>query len=169
MPWHLARLLQGLAALQLAKQHGVEMAFGSDLLGDLHGAQLREFELRSRVLPPKVGRSRGGGAVFLGSRFTPNTSTQSRLGAGAAGGLQQGGGGGGLRRWAHAPGWQRQRRVGSELWPVAPALLAGPTAELTCSCAHPPPPALTYLSLPPTPCTLHTLAGPDPLCHSHCC
>lgn len=94
MPWHLARLLQGLAALQLAKQHGVEMAFGSDLLGDLHGAQLREFELRSRVLPPKVGRSRGGGAVFLGSRFTPNTSTQSRLGAGAAGGLQQGGGGG---------------------------------------------------------------------------
>lgn len=114
MPWHLARLLQGLAALQLAKQHGVEMAFGSDLLGDLHGAQLREFELRSRVLPPKVGRSRGGGAVFLGSRFTPNTSTQSRLGAGAAGGLQQGGGGGGLatlgtcaRLAATAAGWQR--------------------------------------------------------------
>ncbi|KAL4423484.1 hypothetical protein ABPG77_003617 [Micractinium sp. CCAP 211/92] len=44
---------QGLASLRLAAQHGVEMAFGSDLLGDLHGAQLREFELRSRVLPAK--------------------------------------------------------------------------------------------------------------------
>lgn len=30
------------------------MVFGSDLLGDLHGAQLQEFELRSRVVPPAV-------------------------------------------------------------------------------------------------------------------
>ncbi len=60
---HRVRPAQGLASLRLAAQHGVEMAFGSDLLGDLHGAQLREFELRSRVLPAKVGVAAKVGAA----------------------------------------------------------------------------------------------------------
>ncbi|PNH09477.1 hypothetical protein TSOC_003913 [Tetrabaena socialis] len=41
----------GLKSLAVAHNAGVQMAFGSDLLGDLHPAQGLEFELRSRVLP----------------------------------------------------------------------------------------------------------------------
>ena len=44
---------QGLESLQLAAAKGVTMCFGSDLLGDLHAYQSREFELRARVLPSK--------------------------------------------------------------------------------------------------------------------
>ena len=45
---------RGLESLALAAECGVRMVFGSDLLGDLHGHQLREFELRGRVLEPQV-------------------------------------------------------------------------------------------------------------------
>lgn len=42
----------GLASLELAKAAGVPMAFGTDLLGETHDMQLREFELRAEVLSP---------------------------------------------------------------------------------------------------------------------
>lgn len=40
----------GLEALQIAERHGVTIVYGSDLLGELHPLQSREFELRSRVM-----------------------------------------------------------------------------------------------------------------------
>lgn len=39
------------AGLQLMHAAGVRMGFGTDLLGELHGRQSMEFELRARVLP----------------------------------------------------------------------------------------------------------------------
>jgi imidazolonepropionase-like amidohydrolase len=42
----------GLASLELAKQTGVEMGFGTDLLGETHEQQSREFSIRARVLSP---------------------------------------------------------------------------------------------------------------------
>lgn len=42
----------GLASLELAKAAGIPMAFGTDLLGETHDMQLREFALRARVLSP---------------------------------------------------------------------------------------------------------------------
>jgi imidazolonepropionase-like amidohydrolase len=42
----------GLASLEIAREAGVEMGFGTDLLGETHGQQSREFGLRARVLPP---------------------------------------------------------------------------------------------------------------------
>lgn len=42
----------GLASLELAKAAGVPMAFGTDLLGETHNMQLREFALRAEVLSP---------------------------------------------------------------------------------------------------------------------
>ncbi|KAG2439715.1 hypothetical protein HYH02_010594 [Chlamydomonas schloesseri] len=41
----------GLRSLGVARDHGVVMCFGSDLLGDLHPAQADELCLRARVLP----------------------------------------------------------------------------------------------------------------------
>ena len=41
-----------LKSLEICKRAGVQVAFGSDLLGQLQSDQSREFELRSRVLPP---------------------------------------------------------------------------------------------------------------------
>lgn len=41
----------GLASLKVAQKHGVKIAYGSDLLGELHSLQCREFELRCSVLP----------------------------------------------------------------------------------------------------------------------
>ncbi|KAG2437254.1 hypothetical protein HXX76_005917 [Chlamydomonas incerta] len=41
----------GLRSLAVARDHGVVMCFGSDLLGDLHPAQADELCLRARVLP----------------------------------------------------------------------------------------------------------------------
>jgi Imidazolonepropionase and related amidohydrolases len=41
----------GLRALQIAKESGVTMCYGSDLLGPLGKYQAREFGLRSEVLP----------------------------------------------------------------------------------------------------------------------
>ena len=42
---------QGLAALGILREAGVAMAYGSDLLGDMHRHQSEEFVLRGRVLP----------------------------------------------------------------------------------------------------------------------
>jgi imidazolonepropionase-like amidohydrolase len=42
----------GLASLELAREVGVPMGFGTDLLGETHVHQNEEFAIRSRVLPP---------------------------------------------------------------------------------------------------------------------
>ena len=42
----------GLESLETAQRHGVEMAFGTDLLGVAHAQQNREFELRAEVMSP---------------------------------------------------------------------------------------------------------------------
>jgi imidazolonepropionase-like amidohydrolase len=43
---------QGLASLEIARAAGVAMGFGTDLLGETHDQQSREFEIRGRVVPP---------------------------------------------------------------------------------------------------------------------
>lgn len=42
----------GLGSLEIAREAGVPMGFGTDLLGETHDQQSREFEIRGRVLPP---------------------------------------------------------------------------------------------------------------------
>jgi len=42
----------GLRSLEICKRAGVPVAYGSDLLGQLQGDQLREFALRAQVLSP---------------------------------------------------------------------------------------------------------------------
>jgi imidazolonepropionase-like amidohydrolase len=42
----------GLVALEKAHRAGVNLVYGSDLLGQLHSAQLEEFTLRAQVQPP---------------------------------------------------------------------------------------------------------------------
>ncbi|MGE0766809.1 MAG: amidohydrolase family protein [Hyphomicrobiaceae bacterium] len=42
----------GLKSLEICRRAGVPVAFGSDLLGELHWDQSREFELRSEVVSP---------------------------------------------------------------------------------------------------------------------
>lgn len=41
----------GLASLEIARAAGVEMGFGTDLLGETHAQQSRELGIRGRVLP----------------------------------------------------------------------------------------------------------------------
>jgi imidazolonepropionase-like amidohydrolase len=43
---------RGLASLELAEAAGVPMGFGTDLLGETHDQQSREFQLRAEVLSP---------------------------------------------------------------------------------------------------------------------
>jgi imidazolonepropionase-like amidohydrolase len=43
---------QGLGSLEIAREAGLAMGFGTDLLGETHDQQSREFALRARVLPP---------------------------------------------------------------------------------------------------------------------
>ena len=43
----------GLTALKTLQRVGVKMGFGTDLLGELHGEQNREFALRADVLSPR--------------------------------------------------------------------------------------------------------------------
>jgi len=43
----------GLGAIDMLRSLGVKMGFGTDLLGDLHGEQNREFTLRAEVLPAR--------------------------------------------------------------------------------------------------------------------
>jgi imidazolonepropionase-like amidohydrolase len=40
-----------LRALEMAHQAGVQIAYGTDLLGGMHVHQLREFEIRAQVQP----------------------------------------------------------------------------------------------------------------------
>jgi imidazolonepropionase-like amidohydrolase len=42
----------GLKSLEICKRHGVPVAYGSDLLGELHWDQSREFSLRREVVAP---------------------------------------------------------------------------------------------------------------------
>jgi imidazolonepropionase-like amidohydrolase len=42
----------GLASLEIARQAGVRVGFGTDLLGETHAYQSEEFAIRARVLPP---------------------------------------------------------------------------------------------------------------------
>ena len=42
----------GLKSLEICKRHGVPVAYGSDLLGELHWDQSREFSLRAEVVSP---------------------------------------------------------------------------------------------------------------------
>ena len=42
----------GLASLEIAREAGVRIGFGTDLLGELHAQQSRELSIRARVLPP---------------------------------------------------------------------------------------------------------------------
>jgi imidazolonepropionase-like amidohydrolase len=42
----------GLRSLEICKRHGVPVAYGSDLLGELHWDQSREFTLRREVVEP---------------------------------------------------------------------------------------------------------------------
>ncbi len=43
--------LAGLKSLEILRDAGVQMAYGSDLLGEMHRRQSEEFTIRSRVLP----------------------------------------------------------------------------------------------------------------------
>ena len=43
---------KGIEAIQIAKAHGVSIAFGTDLLGAMHGRQSEEFSLRAGALTP---------------------------------------------------------------------------------------------------------------------
>ncbi|MBN9525372.1 MAG: amidohydrolase family protein [Alphaproteobacteria bacterium] len=56
-PYSLAKnekvLEAGLRSLELCKAAGVEIAFGSDLLGQLQDDQSREFQIRAEVLTPQ--------------------------------------------------------------------------------------------------------------------
>lgn len=48
----------GLAALELAHREGLQIAYGTDLLGEMHADQLAEFTIRSEVQPlPDIIRS----------------------------------------------------------------------------------------------------------------
>jgi imidazolonepropionase-like amidohydrolase len=42
----------GLESVEICKQVGVRMGFGTDLLGELHDHESREFEIRAQVLAP---------------------------------------------------------------------------------------------------------------------
>jgi imidazolonepropionase-like amidohydrolase len=43
--------LAGLKSLEILREAGVPMAYGSDLLGEMHRRQSEEFTIRRRVLP----------------------------------------------------------------------------------------------------------------------
>ena len=45
-------LTAGLSSLEIARDAGVKMGFGTDLLGEAHDQQSRELEIRAEVLPP---------------------------------------------------------------------------------------------------------------------
>ena len=56
-------LSRGLDSLQLAKDYGVKLCFGMDLLGSLVGYQTQEFFIRSKVLTPQE--------ILLSATVTP--------------------------------------------------------------------------------------------------
>jgi imidazolonepropionase-like amidohydrolase len=60
--------LAGLKALEILHSAGVKMAYGSDLLGEMHRRQSEEFTIRSRVLPAEevIASATGVAAEALG-------------------------------------------------------------------------------------------------------
>jgi imidazolonepropionase-like amidohydrolase len=72
---------QGLAALGRAAAAGVSIAFGTDLLGPMHEAQLQEFTLRAQVQPPiaVIRAATCDGARLLGMDGQLGTLTPGAL------------------------------------------------------------------------------------------
>jgi imidazolonepropionase-like amidohydrolase len=60
--------LAGLKALEILRTAGVRMAYGSDLLGEMHRRQSEEFTIRGRVLSPQevIASATGVAAEVLG-------------------------------------------------------------------------------------------------------
>jgi imidazolonepropionase-like amidohydrolase len=60
--------LAGLESLEILRAAGVEMAYGSDLLGEMHRRQSEEFAIRNRVLPAQeiIASATRVGAEVLG-------------------------------------------------------------------------------------------------------
>ncbi|MBS0243221.1 MAG: amidohydrolase family protein [Proteobacteria bacterium] len=70
----------GLRSLEICKRHGVPVGYGSDLLGELHWDQSREFSLRSEVLTPiEIIRS----ATLVGARILRQEGLIGTLAPGA--------------------------------------------------------------------------------------
>jgi len=60
--------LAGLKSLEILREAGVKMAYGSDLLGEMHRRQSEEFTIRHRVLPAQevIASATGVAAEVLG-------------------------------------------------------------------------------------------------------
>lgn len=72
-------LEQGIGAVERAHRLGVQMAFGSDLLGKMHSRQLEEFDLRADVVPaPDLLRT----ATLTGARLINRGHDLGKLEAG---------------------------------------------------------------------------------------
>ena len=70
----------GLRSLEICRRNGVPVAYGSDLLGELHWDQSREFELRREVVAPiEIIRS----ATTVGARVLRQEGRLGTLAAGA--------------------------------------------------------------------------------------
>jgi imidazolonepropionase-like amidohydrolase len=70
----------GLKSLEICKRAGVPVAYGSDLLGDLHVDQAREFVLRSEVVSPvEIIRS----ATTIGAQVLRSEGHLGTLASGA--------------------------------------------------------------------------------------
>jgi imidazolonepropionase-like amidohydrolase len=70
----------GLRALEMAHRAGLQIAYGTDLLGGMHAMQLREFEIRAQVQPPAdIIRS----ATAVGARLVRLENQIGTIAAGA--------------------------------------------------------------------------------------
>jgi imidazolonepropionase-like amidohydrolase len=70
----------GLTSLKIAAEAGVPMGFGTDLLGETHAQQSREFGIRAQVLSPlEILRS----ATVVNARILNRTGELGVLAAGA--------------------------------------------------------------------------------------
>ena len=70
----------GLKSLEICRRAGVPVAYGSDLLGELHWDQSREFTIRSEVVPPiEIIRS----ATTIGAEVLRMVGEVGTLAAGA--------------------------------------------------------------------------------------
>lgn len=70
----------GIGSLEIAKRAGVQIGFGTDLLGHAHAQQCREFEIRSEVLSPlELIRS----ATTINAELLNQTGNLGTLGQGA--------------------------------------------------------------------------------------
>jgi imidazolonepropionase-like amidohydrolase len=70
----------GLRALEMAHRAGLQIAYGTDLLGGMHALQTREFEIRAQVQPPAdIVRS----ATAVGARLVRLENQVGTIAAGA--------------------------------------------------------------------------------------